>query len=104
MSLRSAYRHIVLDKKKGPVIEGTLYQVVHLIEERLSHGWSPEELQFQHPDLSLGQIHSALAYYEDHREELNLEIEQSVVEYDRLRAASRPSPIAEKLRAKGLLK
>ena len=98
------YRHIGLDEKKGPVIEGTRYKVVHLIEERLSHGWSAEELQFQHPDLTLGQIHSALAYYEDHREELDFEIEQSVAEYDRLRAASRPSAIAEKLRAKGLLK
>ncbi len=26
-----------------------------------SYGWSAEELQFQHPYLSLGQIHSALA-------------------------------------------
>ena len=39
-------------------------------------GWSPEELAFQHPYLTLGQIHSALAYYWDHQEELDHDIER----------------------------
>jgi uncharacterized protein (DUF433 family) len=41
-------------------------KVIELVREQDAYGWSPEELHFQHPYLSLGQIHSALAYYWDH--------------------------------------
>ena len=37
-----------------------------------AHGWSAEELLFQHPYLSLGQIHSALAYYTGTRLQVEL--------------------------------
>jgi uncharacterized protein (DUF433 family) len=36
---------------------------VELVAAAKSHGWSAEELTYQHPHLSLGQVHSALAYY-----------------------------------------
>lgn len=42
----------------------------------MTYGWSPEELYFQHPYLTLGQIHSALAYYRDHQKGLDKEIER----------------------------
>ncbi len=32
------------------------------VVEQKAYGWSAEELHFQHPYLTLGQIHSALAY------------------------------------------
>jgi hypothetical protein len=31
--------------------------------DKLAYGWSPEEIHFQHPALSLAQIHAALSYY-----------------------------------------
>jgi uncharacterized protein (DUF433 family) len=40
-----------------------------LVVEQQAYGWSPEELHFQHPYLTSGQIHSAPACYWDHREE-----------------------------------
>jgi uncharacterized protein (DUF433 family) len=40
------------------------------------------------PNLSLGQIHSALAYYYDHQEELDAEIEQDYQEVEKLQAAA----------------
>ncbi len=45
------------------LIEGTNMKVIELVVEMTAYGWSAEELQFQHPYLSLKQIHSALAYY-----------------------------------------
>ena len=36
---------------------------------------SPDEVCDQYPELTLAQIHSALAYYYDHREEIQAEIQ-----------------------------
>ena len=65
------YEHIVLDEAGTALIAGTTMKVVELVNEQSVHGWSPEELHFQHPYLSLGQIHSALAFYWDHRDALD---------------------------------
>ena len=97
------YEHIVV-VDGVPRIAGTRYKVIHLAEERLAHGWSPEELQNQHPDLSLGQIYAALAYYADHQEEVDRVIEQNLAEYEHLRTAASNSPLRQRLRAKGLIK
>ncbi len=67
----TAYKHITLTDEGVPVIDGMGFKVKQLIGERRAHGSSPEELQFQHPQLSLAQVYSALAYYEDHREEID---------------------------------
>lgn len=39
-------------------------------------GETPEDIQTKYPHLSLEQIHSALTYYHDHRDEINQAIEQ----------------------------
>jgi len=36
--------------------------------DKIAYGWSPEEIQYQHPQLTLGQVYSALAYYADRQE------------------------------------
>jgi len=98
------YEHIVLDDQGRPLIAGTTMKVIELVVEYLAHGWSPDELKYQHPYLTLGQVYSALAYYADHREELDREIAESEAEYERLWAANRPNSLGEKLRAKGLVR
>ena len=70
---------------------------------RLAHGWSPEELFFQHPYLTLGQIHAALAYYWDHKQELDTDIERRWQFAEKARQQAGPSPLAARLRAQGLL-
>ncbi len=57
------YEHVVLNDQSVPIISGTTMKVVELVVEQQAYGWSPEELHLQHPYLTLGQIHSALAYY-----------------------------------------
>lgn len=95
-------KHITLDKKGVPIIAGTTMKVVELVAERIAYGWSPEELHFQHPYLTLGQIHSALAYYYDHEDELNKEIEHRLQSVQRYRLSEK-TPLRERLKSLGLL-
>ncbi len=37
---------------------------------QMAYGWTPAEIQINHRHLSMSQIHSAFAYYWDHKEEL----------------------------------
>jgi uncharacterized protein (DUF433 family) len=69
------YKHIILDKAL-PIIAGTNMKVIEFVLEKTAYGWSAEELHFQHPYLTLGQVHSALAYYWDHQDELERDIER----------------------------
>jgi uncharacterized protein (DUF433 family) len=60
---QTTYGHIVLDENGVAWIDDANTKVAELAEEVKAHGWSPEELAYQHPHLTLGQVHSALAPY-----------------------------------------
>jgi uncharacterized protein (DUF433 family) len=101
MSLvETRYEHIVLDGAGVPRIAGTTMKVIELVLERSAYGWSPEELHFQHPYLSLGQIHSALAYYWDHQDELDQDIARRRARVEELRRTTPPAPLIARLRSK----
>ena len=101
--VETQYEHIILNESNVPIISGTTMKVVELVLEKTAYGWSPEELYFQHPYLTLGQIHSALAYYWDHREELDRDIELRLEFVDEVQQEMEPSPLVTRLKAKGLL-
>lgn len=101
--LATGYEHIVLDENGVALIVGATTKVVELVEERMAYGWSPEEIYFQHPHLSLGQIHSALAYYWDHAEELNEEIERREHLSEKIQQANKVSPLIKRLKFQGLI-
>jgi len=94
------YEHILLDEAQAPMIAGTTMKVVELILDHLAYGWSPEELHFQHPYLTMGQVHSALAYYWDHKAELDRDIERRMQVVDQLEKTTPPVPLVERLKAK----
>lgn len=102
-SMKTLYEHIVLDKKGTPMIAGTSIKVVELLVEKLAHGWSAEELYFQHPYLSLGQIYSALAYCADHQQELEKDIENRLQMSVRLEKETKIPSLIERLKSKGLI-
>lgn len=103
MAVATTYEHITLDDAGVPYIENTTTKVVELVIENKAYGWSPEEIHLQHPYLSLGQIHSAFAYYWDHRVELDLDIKQRYEKVQQFRSEVESLEIKEKLKAKGLL-
>ena len=93
-----AYPHIAFDAMDAPVLVGTTMKVVELVMAQQTHGWSPEELHFQYPALPLGQIHAALAYYWDHKVNLDADIERRSRYAEQARHEVGPSPLAAKLR------
>ena len=76
-------------------IGGTKVKVTEVVLDKLAHGWSPEEIHFQHPNLSLSQIHGALTYYYENEAEMDAEIRRGAEEADGL-AASVSDPIFRK--------
>jgi len=102
MSLvETRYEHIVLDDAGTPLISDTTMKVIELVLEQIAYGWSAEELHFQHPYLSLGQIHSALAYYWDHKDELDQDIRRRRAYGEELRRTTPLPPLVTRLKAQG---
>jgi uncharacterized protein (DUF433 family) len=98
-TVETRYEHIVLRDGKVPEIAGTTMKVIELVTAQQAYGWSPDELAFQHPYLTMGQIHSALAYYWDHQAELDEDIARRLARVDELRAQTPEPPIVARLRA-----
>ena len=101
--VETRYEHIILNQAGIPIIAGTTMKVIELVLDATAYGWSPEELLFQHPYLSLGQIHSALAYYWDHKAELDRDIEQRIQIVDQVQQTIKPSSLEARLKSKGLI-
>ena len=53
----------------APTIEGTGIRVKDIAVAYEHSGYEPDEITQLYPDLSLGDVHRALAYYYDHIEE-----------------------------------
>ena len=97
-SIETKYEHITINENGVPFIAGTAMKVIELVIEKIAYGWSPEELHLQHTYLTLGQVHSALAYYYDHEEELNKDIEYRLRNVRQYKPSER-SPLKERLSA-----
>jgi hypothetical protein len=78
-------------------------RVSQIVADYLAHGWSPEEMCRQHPDLTLSEAHSAMAYYFDHQQEIDLELQAELAQSQSERNLAPPSPLAMRMRAQTLL-
>ncbi len=94
---QSEQKHIVVDERGRAFIEGTGFKVRELVKDYQAYGWSPEELAWQHPPLTLVQVHAALAYYYEHQEAFDREIQEGLELFDRLRAENLDSPVRAKV-------
>jgi len=95
----TAYEHIVLDEHGIAWIAEANTKVVELVAGTRAHGWSPEELAYQHPHLTLGQVHSALAYYWDHRDEIEMDLRRRRALVEEIRSEVGEHPLIAKLHA-----
>jgi len=103
MLAETRYEHVVLNETHVPLISGTTMKVVELVLAQAAYGWSADELHIQFPYLTLGQIYSALAYYWDHREELDIDIENRIHKVDAIRKSVPVLPLVKRLKDKGLI-
>ena len=82
-----------------PRIAGHRIRVQDIYEWHELMGWSPDEIASQF-GLTLGDVHAALAYYFDHREEIQEEIRAERAEAEEFRR-NNPSLLATKLTPSG---
>ena len=78
-------------------------RVSQIVIDHLNHGWSADEIVIHYPHLKLAEVHSAMAYYFDHQQEIDgeIEVEQRLIEESRQNAS--PTPAEQRLRAQDLL-
>src|SRR4051794_9574577 len=69
--------HIVVDDHGVARIEGTRIKVMQLVMALRSECKSAEELHDWYPHLKQAAIYAALAYYHDHREKIDAQIQES---------------------------
>jgi uncharacterized protein (DUF433 family) len=96
----TGYRYVELDDQGAAVLTGTRIKVAHLIEQMQAWGLTPEQAREGFPQLSLAQVHSALAYYHDHAAEIDRQIARDAGDHDAARAAQRPRPSRAALEAR----
>jgi len=82
------YPYIVRRKgvrKGAPVIEGTGIQVMDIAVRYHLLGNPSDEILAAYPDLTLSQVHDALSYYYDHKEEMDKEWKNSLKRVDEIK-------------------
>ncbi len=75
----TSHPYIVKDQavcNGSPIIEGTRARVIDIALEYVILGHSPEGIISSHPQLNLTQIHDALTYYYENRDDLDQKIKQ----------------------------
>jgi len=99
---KTEYKHVLLWPDGTPTASGTRLKVKHLAALHRYNGKTPEQLAESFPPHTLAEMYSALAYYYDHKAEMDSEMEQDREEFERARdAAWETSPMRAKLEALG---
>jgi len=86
--------HIELNDKGVAKLVGHRIKVEHIVALKQCQGLTAEQIQSDaYPHLSLSQIHAALAYYYDHRDEIDRQMKagQEFVERERQKQESDPA-------------
>jgi uncharacterized protein (DUF433 family) len=99
MTTVEAGLHIVRDERGVAWIDGKNVKVVEVVLDHLAYGWSAEAIHEQQPQLSLAEIHSALAFYYDHAAEFDDQIARQEKELAALRVATGESSLQYRLRS-----
>jgi uncharacterized protein (DUF433 family) len=77
--------HIRLDEAGRAWIDATNVKVIEVVLDHLAYSWTPEEMHLQHPNLSIAQLYAAMAYYHEHRPEMDAEIARGLSRADERR-------------------
>jgi uncharacterized protein (DUF433 family) len=99
----TATAHIQLDEVGVAWIDSTRVKVLEVVRDHQARGWSPEEIHFQHPHLSLAQVHAALSYYYDNRDEIDRQLQARRGFVEEQRSQQGETPVHARLRAAGKL-
>lgn len=81
-----------------PRIDGHRIRVSDIVVWHEKMGWSPDEIVDQFPGLTLADVYAALAYYFDHRAEIEDEFAREAKLVEKVKARY-PSKLQRKLAA-----
>src|ERR1700729_2256753 len=79
-----------------PHVVGHRVKVQHVAIWHERQGKSPDEIVAEHPGLTLADVHAALAYYYDHRQQIDADIGADEDFAARLKAGSPRSLLARR--------
>jgi uncharacterized protein (DUF433 family) len=85
-----------------PHILGHRIKVRHVAVWHDRMGMTPTEIAATYPTITLAQVHAALSYYYDHRDEIRAAIDGEERFVEALRAEAPPSRLQELLEARTL--
>lgn len=104
MPTATAYPYIVKNDGAPACLEShPRVQVAMLVMDYRSRGLWPDEMVLHYPYLKIAEVYSAMAYYFDHQQEIDAEIEEEVDQASRDNSSKARDPIWHKLKAKGLI-
>lgn len=90
---RVSVEHIAVDEKGVARLAGHRIKVKHLVEVMRAQGYTAEQIQSEaYPHLSLAQIYAGLAYYYDHQQQIDQQIQEDCefAEHERKKQESDP--------------
>jgi uncharacterized protein (DUF433 family) len=88
---------IELDDRGMAWISGTKVKVAEVVLDKIAYGSSPEEIHFQHPNLSLAQIYGALTFYYENQDKVDEQIRRGLEESVQLAAQLSDAEFRRKL-------
>lgn len=101
MSTTSVYPHVVKDgDQPARLLSTPRVRVAQIVMDHLAHGWSVDEMCRHHPYLSKAEAHAAMAYYFDHQDEIDREIEAEIEMLAADEASGKRSDFAARLKAR----
>jgi hypothetical protein len=78
-------------------------RVAMIVMDYLGRGLGPEDIVRHYPYLKLAEVHSAMTYYHDHRDEIDTEIRGELDQLKDSADANSRSAIWQKLKAAGVI-
>lgn len=85
-----------------PCIAGTRIRVEDIYVWHILQGQSPEEIVANFPQLTMADVHAALAFYWDNREAMHEMFERVDAFVQKMKEEAPPSLLRQKMREKGL--
>ncbi len=94
---------IWLDDHGVAWIADTNTKVIEVVLDQIAYGLTPDQIHADHPHLGKPQILAALAFYREHQEAMDEEIQRRYRRVEELRHEAGESPVRRKLRSLGHL-
>ncbi|HET6248052.1 MAG TPA: DUF433 domain-containing protein [Tepidisphaeraceae bacterium] len=95
--------HIEIDDAGVARIAGSRVKVIHLVMEKQTNNWSPEELQQNFPHLPIAAVYAAMTYYHDHQAECDAQIDAGLRLAEQEQSSTPEGPFVRRMRSEGKL-